>query len=64
MEKAYSNVGSEQGIVSPLQPSIKFEATHVPVAAVSKQDNLGTSVLSVRDLESKTRMKQVVRIRF
>ncbi|KDR22829.1 Chaperone activity of bc1 complex-like, mitochondrial [Zootermopsis nevadensis] len=60
MEKAYSNVVSEQGIVSPLQPSIKFEATHVPVAAVSKQDNLGTSVLSVRDLESKTRMKQVL----
>lgn len=67
LETAYSNVGSKQDIGSPLQSRINLEATHIPVAVVSKQDNLETTVLSVRDVkltEAKTKMKQMVCIRF
>lgn len=67
LETAYANVGSRQDMVSPLQSSIKLDAAHVPVAVISKQNNLETSVPSVRDIKStevKTKMKQMVCIRF
>jgi hypothetical protein len=63
LEEAYSNVGSKEDNVSPLQSRSDLQDTDIPIAATPKQYNLQTSVPSVKDVKS-TKMKQMVGVRF